>query len=63
MIKVNFDLSHATDQEKEAFLTLPHVASAIDTLVRLPTKEVKLSLVVDNGPEPVNLVSEIQSQK
>lgn len=58
MIKVNFDMSLATDEEKEAFLTLPHVAGAIDTMAQLKTNEVKLSLVVDNGRPEIPIVPE-----
>lgn len=46
MISVNVDLSHATESEKETFLTLPHVAGAIDTLATLERNDVNLSLVV-----------------
>jgi len=57
MISVNVDLSKASDSEKEAFLTLPHVAGAIDTLANVERNDLMLLLRISGDQETRHIPS------
>ena len=61
MIRMQPDLSEATAQEKETLLTLPHVASAIDSLSHLKRNDVKLVLIVNHQDQSYRLASDERS--